>query len=65
MSDEVGRIGKGADLRITRIMRKYWKSFQGLKIYFLESNFLENNTPLVILDFTMHMAIQLILLGVN
>lgn len=44
------------------IVRRYWKSFPVLKIYFFETNFFERETPLVILDFAMNLAVSLILL---
>lgn len=47
----------------TRIMNRYWRSFPLLKIYFFESNYFENDTPLVILNFSIGCAINLILLG--
>lgn len=46
-----------------KIMSRYWRSFPVLKIYFFQSNFFENNTPLIILDFTIDCAINLILMG--
>lgn len=45
-----------------RLLLRYWKSFPVLKIYFFESNFFESSTPLVILNFSMGCAINLILL---
>lgn len=45
-----------------RMMRKYWRSLPLLKIFFFQSNFFESTTPLVILDFSMNLAINLILL---
>lgn len=49
--------------RDTKMMNRYWRSFPVLKIYFFESNFFESNTPLVLLDFSISCAINLILLA--
>lgn len=44
------------------LMRRYWRSFPFLKIFFLRGNFFEGSTPLVLLDFSISCAINLILL---
>lgn len=43
-------------------VRRYWRSFPILKTYFFQSNFFESTTPLVLLNFAMGLAINLILL---
>lgn len=52
---------KGGSKRKLAILRRYTKSIQPLKIYFFESNFFERMTPVVILNFAMTAAINLIL----
>lgn len=48
--------------RCRRVFQKYWRSFPCLKIYFFQGNFFESSTPLVILDFSMSCAVNLLLL---
>lgn len=43
-----------------RILRKYWKSFPVVKIYFFEGNF-DRRTPLTLLEFSISITINLIL----
>lgn len=43
------------------LIKKYWRSFTDLKIFFFEANFFEGSTPLVILAFSMNCAVNLIL----
>lgn len=45
-----------------RAAKMYWKSFTILKIYFFETNFFERATPLVVLNFIISCAINMILL---
>lgn len=46
-----------------RIVKKYWRSFPLFKVCFSSCNYFESGTPLIILNFSMHLAINLILLG--
>lgn len=44
-------------------MKRYYRSFHILKIYFFQDNFFEENTSLVLLDFSINNAINLVLCG--
>lgn len=48
--------------RSSRLAKMYLKSMPKVKIRFLSSNFFESQTPLVILDFSISLAINLVLL---
>lgn len=54
--------GNYASFRTRRLLVRYWKSFPILRIYFFEGNFFENSTPLVLFNFSLNWAINLILL---
>lgn len=47
--------------RERRVMKKYARSFPILKIFFFESNFIEGNTSLIVLNFAITWAINLVL----
>lgn len=49
--------------RLGIIIKRYSRSFPTLKIFLFESNFFEGNTSLVMLDFSINCAINLILCG--
>lgn len=51
----------GEGVRQKRLLKRYWRSFPCLKIFFFERNFFECSTPLVILGFSMNFAINMIL----
>lgn len=57
-----GKVHYSRGTRDKMAMRRYWRSFPLLKIFFLQSNFFESTTPLVMLNFSMSLAINLILL---
>lgn len=45
-----------------RLLRRYWESYSVLKDRFFGTNFFDQTTTLVLLDFSLGMAINLILL---
>ncbi|CAL8146853.1 unnamed protein product [Orchesella dallaii] len=45
------------------LIQKYWKSFSIVKVKFFSDNFFEGETPLVLYQFAIDMAIDLILIG--
>ncbi|CAL8146856.1 unnamed protein product [Orchesella dallaii] len=45
------------------LIQKYWKSFAIVKVKFFSDNFFEGETPLVLYQFAIDMAIDLILIG--
>lgn len=49
------------DQKIVQLTRRYWRSFPILKVFMFETNFFDSSTPLVILDFSINQAINLIL----
>lgn len=57
-----GKFATVNGMKIQKAIRRYWRSFPVLKIFFFESNFFENGTPLVFFDFSIGCAINLILL---
>lgn len=42
-------------------VKRYWKSFQVVKVNFFSNNFFESTTPMVIMDFSVNQAINLVL----
>lgn len=47
--------------RNVALVKRYWKSFQVVKVNFFSSNFFESTTPMVIMDFAVSQAINLVL----
>lgn len=54
--------GSQVSMRARKLLERYWRSFPVLKIFFFQGNFFENSTPLVLFDFSLNCAIDLILL---
>lgn len=46
-----------------KLMKKFWKSCQLIKIKFGASHFVEQVTPLLCMDFAISLAVQMLLLG--
>ncbi len=53
---------EGVSAMKVRLLKKYWKSFPPIKIYFFHRNFFGKVTPLVLFKFSSRIAINLMLL---
>lgn len=49
-------------LKRQHLLKKYWRSFPVLKIFFFETNFFERSTPLVILNLSLNVEVSMILI---
>lgn len=45
-----------------KLLRKFWKSFPPLRIYFFSNNFFEKGTPLNVLNFSINLTVNFILM---
>lgn len=60
-SSEAVRSGIPKSTKQTALAKRYWKSFSVAKIMFFSSNYFESTTPMIIMDFAVNQAINLVL----